>query len=55
MMVPYPYLHVYEISGKMSDSRNFFKEDFICRSDFFTHSAARSPDFEGGVKKRGSG
>ena len=28
-MIPYPNLHVYEISGSISDSKNFFKEDFI--------------------------
>ena len=29
MIIPYPNLYVYEISGAISDSRKFFKEDFI--------------------------
>ena len=29
MMIPYQNLYVYEISGAISDSKNFFKEDFI--------------------------
>jgi ribosomal protein L11 methyltransferase len=28
-MIPYQNLYIYEISGAISDSRNFFKEDFI--------------------------
>jgi ribosomal protein L11 methyltransferase len=28
-MIPYQNLYIYEISGDISDSRNFFKEDFI--------------------------
>jgi len=28
-MIPYPNLYIYEISGAISDSKNFFKEDFI--------------------------
>jgi len=28
-MIPYQNLYVYEISGAISDSKNFFKEDFI--------------------------
>jgi ribosomal protein L11 methyltransferase len=29
MMIPYQTLYIYEISGTISDSKNFFKEDFI--------------------------
>jgi len=29
MKIPYQNLYIYEISGAISDSRNFFKEDFI--------------------------
>jgi ribosomal protein L11 methyltransferase len=29
MMIPYQNLYIYEISGAVSDSKNFFKEDFI--------------------------
>jgi len=29
MMIPYQTLYIYEISGTISDSRDFFKEDFI--------------------------
>jgi len=29
MMIPYQNLYIYEISGAISDSRKFFKEDFI--------------------------
>jgi hypothetical protein len=28
-MIPYQNLYIYEISGAVSDSKNFFKEDFI--------------------------
>jgi ribosomal protein L11 methyltransferase len=28
-IIPYQNLYIYEISGEISDSRNFFKEDFI--------------------------
>ena len=29
MMIPYQTLYIYEISGTISDSKDFFKEDFI--------------------------
>ena len=29
MMIPYPNLHIYEISGEILGSRSFFKEDSI--------------------------
>ena len=29
MIIPYQNLYVYEISGVISDSKKFFKEDFI--------------------------
>ncbi len=58
--IPYQNFYVYEISGEISDSKNFFREDFIgCWNEgeisclFF--SAAHDEEVWAFTKKRGFG
>jgi len=57
MMIPYQTLYIYEISGAISDSRSFFKEDFIgCWNEgevsFLFFSKPHEEEVESFIKKR---
>jgi len=57
-MIPYQNLYIYEISGMISDSRNFFKEDFIgCWNEgevsFLFFSKPHEEEVELFIKKKG--
>ena len=57
-MIPYPNLYIYEISGAISDSKNFFKEDFIgCwnegEASFLFFSQPHDEEVESFVEKKG--
>jgi len=57
MMIPYQTLYIYEISGMISDSRDFFKEDFIgCWNEgevsFLFFSKPHEEDMESFIKER---
>jgi len=58
MMAPYPSFHVYEISGAISDSRDFFKEDLIgCWNEgdmtYLFFFQAHDKEVEALVRKKG--
>lgn len=58
VMIPYQNLYVYEISGEISDSRNFFKKDFIgCwnegEASFLFFSNPHNEEVEAFVDKKG--
>jgi len=58
MMIPYQTLYIYEISGTILDSRNFFKEDFIgCWNEgeisFLFFSQPHDEEVELFIKKKG--
>jgi ribosomal protein L11 methyltransferase len=58
MVIPYQTLYIYEISGAISDSRNFFKEDFIgCwnegETSFLFFSKPHEEEVELFIKKKG--
>jgi ribosomal protein L11 methyltransferase len=57
-MIPYQNLYIYEISGEIPNSRNFFKEDFIgCwnegESSFLFFSQPHDGEVESFSKKKG--
>lgn len=57
-MIPYQNLYIYEISGAISDSRNFFKEDFIgCwnegEASFLFFSQPHDEEVESLIEKKG--
>jgi ribosomal protein L11 methyltransferase len=57
-MIPYQNLYIYEISGAISDSKNFFKEDFIgCwnegEASFLFFSQPHDEEVESFVEKKG--
>ena len=57
-MIPYPNLYIYEISGAISDSKNFFKEDFIgCwnegEASFLFFSQPHDEEVESFIEKKG--
>ena len=58
MKIPYQNLYIYEISGAISDSRNFFKEDFIgCWNEgevsFLFFSQPHDEEVESLIEKKG--
>ena len=58
MMIPYQNLFIYEISGEISDSRDFFKRDFIgCWNEgeisFLFFSQPHDQEVESLIKKKG--
>lgn len=58
MTVPYQNLYIYEISGEISDSRDFLKKDFIgCwnegETSFLFFSQPHDEEVESFIKKRG--
>jgi ribosomal protein L11 methyltransferase len=57
-MIPYQNLYIYEISGAISDSRKFFKEDFIgCwnegKASFLFFSQPHDDEVESLIEKKG--
>jgi ribosomal protein L11 methyltransferase len=57
-MIPYENLYIYEISGAVSDSKNFFEEDFIgCWNEgetaFLFFSQPRDEEVESFIQKKG--
>lgn len=57
-MTPYQNLYIYEISGEISDSRNFFKEDYIgCwnegETSFLFFSQPHDVEVESLIEKKG--
>ncbi len=57
-MIPYQILHIYEVSGAISDSRDFFKRDFIgCWNEgeisFLFFSQSHDDEVESLIKKKG--
>ena len=58
-MIPYSNLYIYEISRAISDSKNFFKEDFIgCwnegESSFLFFSQPHDEEVKSFMEKKGS-
>jgi ribosomal protein L11 methyltransferase len=58
MMIPYQNLYIYEISGEISDSKNFFRKDFIGRWNegeisFLFFSNPHDEDVEALINSRG--
>jgi ribosomal protein L11 methyltransferase len=58
IMIPYQNLYVYEISGAISDSKKFFKEDFIgCwnegEASFLFFSQPHDEEVESFIEKKG--
>jgi ribosomal protein L11 methyltransferase len=58
MMIPYQNLYIYEISGEISDSRDFLKQDFIgCwnegETSFLFFSQPHDEEVESFIKKKG--
>jgi len=58
MKIPYQNLYIYEISGEISDSRDFLKQDFIgCwnegETSFLFFSQPHDEEVESFVKKKG--
>ncbi len=58
MTIPYQDLHIYEVSGAISDSRHFFKRDFIgCWNEgeisFLFFSQPHDEEVESLIKKKG--
>jgi ribosomal protein L11 methyltransferase len=58
MMIPYQNLYIYEISGVILDSRNFFKEDFIgcwneMETSFLFFSQPHDEEVESFIGKKG--
>ncbi|MGA2517758.1 MAG: 50S ribosomal protein L11 methyltransferase [Thermodesulfobacteriota bacterium] len=58
MKIPYQNLYIYEISGEISDSRDFLKQDFIgCwnegKTSFLFFSQPHDEEVEPFVKKKG--